>query len=96
MAGLVSTLTAQEMAEVEEKLGLSGGLGGSNLPGLAPPSRRAGGKKTVITVAELQELRANDVFLDGMYVRVTKDGQTGLVEASKLAKWTVTGWLPSD
>lgn len=91
MSALVSTLSAEEMREVEALAGL--GLQG-NLPNLAPPPRRAAGKKTVITYAELVEMREAGVTLEGLYVRLTDGTTTGLVEAAKVLKWTVKGWEP--
>lgn len=92
MAGAVETLTAEQVAEVEALAGL--GLG-TNLPSLIPPAPRQGAKKTVITYDELLDLRSAGISMVGLYVRLTRDGVTGLVEASKVSKWTNQGWTPA-
>lgn len=92
MAGAVSTLTAEEVAEVEALAGL--GLSG-NLPPMLTP-RVKSTKKTIITYTELLELRPLGVPLDGLYVRLTNGTITGVVEASKVAKWTTSGFTPVE
>lgn len=83
-------LTAAEVAEVEQALGLSGL--GVNLPSLVAPAPRRAVKKVVISMDELAALREAGVDLTGMYVRLAKDEVSGLVEASKSNKWLMQGW----